>query len=107
MVGSLRMPASGGTKNGRRQLLAAMSGKKSTPARNLNGAPLAPRRLAPVEATYSSPKKRKRAGDMEDLLGTEDIPSRPQQKARTTVWHSHLDRQRCPTSPCCGTSLSP
>lgn len=72
-------------ENGRRQLLAAMSGKKSTPARNLNGAPLAPRRLAPVEATYSSPKKRKRAGDMEDLLGTEDIPSRPQQKARTTV----------------------
>jgi len=69
-------------ENGRKQILAALSGKNSTPARTPGGAP---RRLAPVEATYSSPKKRKRPGDIDDLLATEGHPSRPQQKARNNV----------------------
>jgi ubiquitin carboxyl-terminal hydrolase 26/29/37 len=71
--------------NGRRQVLAAMSGKKSTPARTPSGAPLPPRRLAPVEATYSSPKKRKRPADMDDVFASEGLTVRPQQKARNNV----------------------
>jgi Ubiquitin carboxyl-terminal hydrolase len=62
-----------------------MSGKKSTPARTPSGAPLAPRRLAPVESSYSPQKKRKRPGDIDELLEADDPSLRPQQKARNNV----------------------